>query len=267
MFQIAKWTLRQRKWYIFWWCIGIGLMVFITLIFYPTIRSQSDQLNKSFSQIPQTAKQLFTDTNDIFSPIGYLSSQLYYLMLPMLIGILGINLGVSLVGKEERSSTIEMLLARPVSRGKLLFGKALAGLTVIAFVVVVVGLLASGLCKAVGLGVAAPTVFMATIAVGLLALSFSAIAFMFTALGRFGRSASIGISALIALGGYIVVSLSPSVHWLNWPSKGLPFNYYRANELLTGYYNWANISYFVGVITASLLIAWLIFRRRDLESE
>lgn len=261
---LVRWTFRQKRWTIFWWCIGILFFVFLTLIFYPTIKHQSAQLNKSFNHLAQTAKQLFTDTNDIFSPIGYLSSQVYYLMMPLLLGILAINQGMGLVGKEEHNNTIEMLLARPVSRGRLLMGKAAAGLIIVVGIGVLSALFTALMCKLVGLDVSTSGVLQAGAAVILLSLCFGAIAFLLSAFGRAGRAASIGITAFIALGGYILVSLSASVSWLKWPAKIFPFNYYHAAELLTGTYSWWNAIYFVLVIIGCLIISWLAFRRRDL---
>jgi ABC-2 type transport system permease protein len=264
MKHILRWTLWQKRWSIFWWCAGIVFFVFLTLIFYPTIRQQSVQLDKSFNQIPQTAKQLFTDTSDIFSPVGYLSSQIFYLMLPLLISILAITQGMGLIGKEERENTIEMLLARPVSRGRLLMGKASTGLVIVVVVSALSVLFTALMCKMVGLEIRGLYVMEAGLVVTLLSLCFGAIAFMLTALGRAGRAASIGITAVMALGGYILVSLAPTVIWLHWPAKVFPFDYYHSAELLTGTYNWLNIVYYIAVIIVCLVVSWLAFRRRDL---
>lgn len=261
---IIRWSLWQKRWTIFWWCVGVSFFIFLTLIFYPAIKHQSTQLDKSFNQIPQTAKQLFTDTSDIFSPVGYLSSQIFYLMLPLLLGILAINQGMSLIGKEERDNTIELLLARPISRGRLLFTKALAGFVAVGAVSLLAVLVITLLCRLVGLDVSSKYLVEATAAASLLSLCFGAITFMLSALGRAGRAASIAIAAFIALGGYIIVSLAPNIRWLRWPAKVFPFDYYHSAELLTGRYNWANAIYFLAVITACLWVAWLAFRRRDL---
>lgn len=261
---VAAWALRQRRWSIFWWCLGLGLFVFVTLIFYPTIHSQSVQLDKSFNNLSDSAKRLFTDTNDIFSPLGYLSSQVFYLMLPLLIGVLAINQGMSQLGKEERDNTIEMLLARPLSRGRLLMGKAAAGLVIVAIVGIFTILFTALMCRLVNLDVSTVYILQAGAVVILMALCFGALAFMLSALGRAGRAASIGLAAIFALGGYILVSLSGTVTWLRWPAKIFPFNYYHAKDLLTGSYNWANTLYFVGVIAGCMVISYLVFRRRDL---
>ncbi|MBI2368924.1 MAG: MFS transporter [Deltaproteobacteria bacterium] len=49
-------------------------------------------------------------------------------MLPLLLSVLTIGLGSRLLAKEESEGTLELLLARPVSRAKLLAAKAMAGL-------------------------------------------------------------------------------------------------------------------------------------------
>lgn len=267
MKHLIRWTLWQKRWFIFWWCLGIVFFIFLTLIFYPTIKDQSAQLNKSFGQLPQTAKQLFTDTSDLFSPVGYLSSQLFYLMLPLLLSVLGINLGMSLLGKEERDNTIEMLLARPLSRRRLLLGKAGAGLLIMIFIGLVNILFTALMCRLVKLNVPTVNILQAGGVVTLMAICIGSVTFMLTAMGRAGRAASIGISALFALGGYIVVSLADSVSWLGWPAKVFPFNYYHASQLLGGGYDYWNLVYFVAVAAGCVLISIRAFSRRDLAGD
>lgn len=264
MKSIAKWALWQRRWSIAWWLVGILFFIFLTLIFYPTIRDQSTQLDKSFNQIPRTAKQLFTDTSDIFSPVGYLSSQVFYLLMPLLLAIFSINLGMSLIGKEERDSTIEMLLARPISRPRLLFGKALAGLKAMVIVGLPAAVFTVIMGRLVHMAVSSLYIFETALTAALLGMCFGAVAFMLAAMGRTGRSLSVGVTAAFGLGGYIIVSLVPSVSWLRWPAKLFPFDYYHSGQLLSGQYNFANLIYLLGLIAGCLLVSWLSFRRRDL---
>lgn len=261
---IFKWTIRQRKWSIVWWCVGIFAFIFINLIFYPTFKSQASQFNKTFEQLPQAARQLFSDTGDFFSPVGYLSSQVFYLMLPLLLGFLAISLGSSLVGREEREGTLEMLLARPVSRARLILSKAEAGLAILACVGLVSTAVIAVMCRLVGIDVKLLGVIEAGIVVTLLAATFGAVAFMVTMLGRGARAASVGVATFVALGGYILVSLTGTVTWLRWPAKIFPFNYYHASDLLGGTYNWANLLYFAALIAGCGVVSWVAFRRRDL---
>lgn len=264
MLPIASWTLKTRKWSTLWWALGIAALIIVTLIFYPTIRNQTGQLDQSFNNLPQSAKSLFTDTQDLFSPIGYLSSQLFYLMLPMLLTILSIGLGSSLIVKEESDGTIELLLSRPLSRGRLVMGKGLAGLVIIG----VVGLVASGvavaMCRIINMNVGLADVFVAGIYATVLAMLFGSIAYWAASLGRAGRGASIGVAALVALGGYIISSLVDVVAWLKWPAKFSPTHYYHPGDILAGHYSWRPLVVYAVIILGFGFLAWVSFRRRDL---
>jgi len=122
------------------------------------------------------------------------------------------------------------------------------------------------MARLVKMNVSSLYIFEAALSAALLALSFGAVAFMLAAMGRAGRALSIAVAAAFGLGGYIIVSLAPSVAWLRWPAKIFPFNYYHAAELLTGRYDFANLIYFVCLTAGCLLVSWLAFRRRDLAS-
>ncbi len=263
MKSILSWTLGMRKRGTIGWSIGVAALVFINMIFYPSFKNDAEELQKSFENLPEAALGLLGGSNDFFSPIGFLNSQIYFLMLPLLLIILAINLGSNLLAREEQDGTIELLLARPVSRSRLLLGKAAAG-CVILFVVSVVGLLATLVVgKAVGLEVAATSIIAASFACFLLALSIGAIAFCLSAFGK-ARKASYGIAAIAALGGYLVVSLAGTVDWLAGPSRVFPFHYYQSESILRGDYNWLNILFFVGVIMAAWLLARRAFNNRDI---
>lgn len=263
---LVRWEIRHRRWSIVWWIIGIGAFMTLTLSVYPTFRDQAAALNSTFNNLPESAKALFTDTADLFSPVGYLSSQIYYLMLPLLFSFLSIGLGASLIAREEQSHTIELLLSRPVSRVKLLFGKAGAGTFVLLFVATVTAILGAVEVKIIGFsGIHALDIFYVTMVCAALALLFGAVAFTLTAIGRFGRGAAIGVSSLLALGGYIISSLDTTVTWLQLPAQLLPFHYYKPAEIMNGQASiWPALIYLL-ISGLLLTLSWIIFRRRDID--
>lgn len=263
---IVWWEFRRRKWSTIWWIIGIGAFLALTILVYPTFKDQAAQLDQSLNQLPDSAKALFTDTKDFLSPVGYLSSQIYYLMMPLLLSFLAISLGASLIARDEQNHTLELLLARPISRTKLLLAKALSGLFILLLVGGSEALLACILVSAVGFnGVRTIDVALVTLMSLLFALLFGALAYMLTALGKFGRGASIGIATLLALGGYIISSLDSTVTWLAWPAKFLPFHYYHPADILRGHFQVASaLGMALGTVVL-LVLAILAFRRRDIE--
>gem|GEM_PF-436964 len=266
MMSIIKWEIRSQRWSILWWIIGIAVFITINLWVYPSFRDQADQLNQSFNQIPESMRNMLSDTGEFLSPVGYLSGQVFYLMLPMIFSVLTIGLGASLIAREEQQKTIELLLARPISRGKLLLGKALAGLSIATGIGVVTGLvcmLEAAIIKFEGVSIF--DVFIATMVSLILSILFGMIAFTFTSMGAFGRGASIAIASTFALGGYIISSLDKTVTWLQEPAKAFPYHYFKPAQTLEG----NGIGYapltFLAIILVLTFVSWIIFRRRDIE--
>lgn len=260
---IIRWTLWQRRWSTMWWSFGVFAFVFINMIFYPTFKNDAEELQKSFENLPDAAVQLFGGSTDFFSPIGFLNSQVYFLMLPLLLGILAIGLGSGLLAREEQDKTIESLLSRPVSRGRLLLGKSLAGVLILSMVTAVALVTVLGTAYAVDLEVSGWRILAVTLVCGLLALSFGALALLLTAVGK-ARAAALGVATVVALGGYLISSLAGTVAWLKGPSKILPFEYYQSEAILRGTYQSANLLFFAGVLLVCAVLSYLFFRRRDL---
>ncbi len=260
---VIKWTLWQRRFNIVWWSIASFFLIFINMIFYPSFKDQAVQLQKSFENLPQTTVQFIGGSTDFFSPIGFLNSQIFFFMLPLLLGVLAIGLGSSLLAREEQNKTIESLLARPISRARLLLSKATAGFVILGTVTLISLITTLVTSRVVNIQVSMVNIVLATIACFLLVLSFGAIAFLFTATGRV-RGSSIGIATAVGLGGYIINSLAGTVNWLKVPSKLLPFHYYQPEAILRGTYEWSNILFFLVITLGSGILAWLSFRRRDI---
>jgi ABC-2 type transport system permease protein len=261
---LIKWGLWQRRWSIMWWSIGLIAFIVLELSVYSSVKSQAAQLNTALEHMPSTMKSLFGATTDLFSPVGYLSSRLFYLLMPMMLSILAIGLGSSLIAREESDGTLELLLSRPISRGKLVMAKILYGLAAITVVAVIATFSILGMVKLVGLAVPLPRVAFAVLMAVLLSLLFGALALATASLGRLGRGASIGIATLIGLGSYIISSLETNVHWLSWPAKLLPYHYYNPTQILNGSYTWNVAIIFILISLTFSVIAWLVFRRRDL---
>lgn len=263
---LVIWEIRQRRLSTIWWIVGILAFMSLTMAVYPTFKDQGATLEQATSQLPESAKALFTDTADFFSPIGYLSSQIYYLMMPLLLSFLSIGLGASLIAREEQNHTIELLLSRQVSRFSLLTSKALAGASIVILVAVVSAVVGAIEVAIIGFdGVKALDIFYVTMVCATLALLFGAVSFLLTSIGRFGRGAAIGISTLLALAGYVISSLDKTVTWLQWPAKALPFHYYKPADIMSGQASvWPPIIYLL-ISVVMFVFAWIIFRRRDID--
>lgn len=260
---IVTHELRQRRWYLLWWSVGIFALVALTVLAYGSVKGQADQLNQAFDHLSSSIGS-FIGTDDIFSPVGYLNSQLYFITLPILFIILSITLAGGLLHKEEGRHTLELLLARPVSRSQLLLAKATAGAIVVA-VLGVATALAIILCGlAVHIDISVGNMALTTLWMTLFSGAFGAVAFMLYAASLLTRRVAVVVAILFSMGGYILSSLGGLVHGLAWIAKLLPYHYYDPGSMLQGQTSVGFLVYVAAIYIVSMLVALLGFRRRDI---
>ena len=60
---------------------------------------------------------------DFISPVGYLNSQLFFLMLPIVLCIFAISIGSDALAGEEGRGTLDLLLSTPLSRRRAVLEK------------------------------------------------------------------------------------------------------------------------------------------------
>lgn len=267
MIPVLLWELRQRKMAILWWSLGSVVLSVAIMALFPSIRDQAHQFNQVINQLPAGLRGLKTggaSSVDVGDPIEFLNSQLFYATLPILWIILSITRGSGVLGKDEQNHTLELLLARPISRAHLLTAKALS--LVAEFVVVGgVTLLAILLvAPTFSLNVGISKLALATLYTVLFSLSFGLIAFALTAATSFARRVATVIAVMLSFGGYIVASLSGMTHWLTNPAKFAPFHYFEPVKIMHEQAVTGLNLYLIGVLVFTLLVSWLGFRRRDI---
>lgn len=207
-------AIRERRRSLLWWMLGIVALVALTVAFYPSIRDDAS-LSEYAEDLPESLRALFAGGEvDIASPAGYLNSQVYALMAPLILLIFTIGAGAGAVAGEEERGTLDLLLAHPVRRRNYVIQRALA-------LAVLVALLSAALLAAVALGSLAvdleigfDKLFAASVSVGLLALLFGAAALAAGAI-RPGRSRAIAVAAGLAVAAWIFDGLAQTVDALD----------------------------------------------------
>lgn len=263
---VIAWELRERRFAILWWTVAaVGLAVLLMAL-YPSIHDEAKQLNNVLNQLPDSLKALKTGgTNvDITSPAGYLHSQLFYITLPLVLIILSITRGSGLIGKEEQAHTLELLLARPISRAQLLLAKAISGTIEVLLVGATATIATAVLARVVGMDISVRTILITGLYTTLFSLSFGMISFTLTALGRLTKRASTTIATVVAFGGYILASLSGLSHYIETPARFVPYHYFFPLDILQGKVASGLLVYLAGVTLAAVTVSWFGFRRRDI---
>ncbi|MEO6513454.1 MAG: ABC transporter permease subunit [Candidatus Saccharimonadales bacterium] len=268
MRDIIAWELARRKNTIFWWCIGSVVLTTFILFLYPSIRDQAEQLNKVINTLPEGLRGLKTGQStsvNVADPVGFLNSQLFYATLPIVWIILAITRASGALGKEESSHTLELLLARPISRTRLLLAKAISVTLELCFVGAATLLAILVVVQIINMAISAKYLLLGTIFTVLFSLSFGAIAFALQAASKASRRVATTVAVAVAFGGYIIASLSGLTDWLRGPAKFAPFHYFTPETILRGNIPKGLVIYLVGTALVCTLAAWLGFRRRDIE--
>lgn len=256
-------TLRDARRAQIWWSVGlIGLAVWVAAL-YPSYEQVAEDLRRFFEEAPAAMKVFFGGELDIATPEGFFNTELFSFMVPLLLIILAVSHGQRALAGEERRGTLDLLLANPLPRRRLVAEKFGAMATTIlgAAAVLAVALIAATL--ATGLDLSPLRLAQASLMAGLLGLAFGAIAL---ALGGMtgATGTSIGVTVAVAVASYLLNGLAELVPVLE-PYRYLSLFYYysEAAPLVNGIV-WLHAGVLTTVAAAGLAVASFTFERRDL---
>ena len=255
-------TLHDQRRALTAWSVSLALLVAMYVAIWPSLRNQpsmSDFLN----QMPKAMRSLFAASGaDMSTPVGYVQVELLAFMGPLLLIIYSVTAGASAVAGEEDRHTLDLLLANPISRTRIVLEK-LAAMTAGAALlgaVTAVALLAEGRLASMSLPVGGVTAAMMHMT--LLALVFGTMA-LATGAATGHPALSRALPAVVAVLAYIVNGLAPVVSWLKPAQKFSPFYQYSGHDPLRHGLSWPATLVAVSTILVLAAIAVAAFRRRD----
>lgn len=256
-------TLVDRRRGLAAWVLGVTAYTGLIVAFYPFV-SESDAYADVAAEYPDALKEFFGGAAgfDLTSGPGYLNTQLFSLMLPLLLVIPSIGFGASLAGDEERGR-LWLVLAAPVRRRTVIVERALALLLFTGVIALGAGAAVFVLSSLVDLEVSFGQIAAGVVGATLVAALHGCVALLGAALtGR--RSLAIGCSAAVFAAGYLVTALAELVDWLELVKQLSP--YYHGVGI-TPVLNEGYAVHFVGLALAAVglvAVAAGAFERRDL---
>ncbi|MEO7979817.1 MAG: ABC transporter permease subunit [Sporichthyaceae bacterium] len=260
--------LRDRRRSTLWWTLAVAAMSVTFAAAYPSVRDSARQLESYMNSLPQGLSELLGAGTGIGTPAGYLSSQLYANVLPVLLVVLGIGTAAWSIAGAEADGTLEMLLASPVSRTRVALER-LVGIGLVTLVVVGTTTIAL-VATAPVFGLAAlpdDALWAAGLAVWTLTMCVAGITHgVGAATGSRGTAVAVGSAA--AAGTYVLYGLAALVEPLQ-PLRWLSpwFWFLDADPLVEGFGArlWLQAVLLpLAVATVAVAAGLLRLRRRDL---
>jgi ABC-2 type transport system permease protein len=264
MWPIFQNALARSRGAIFGWGVSLGLLGMYLMPFYDTLAEQKETLEKLLASYPPELLAFFGDMGNmpaLFTPEGYLGFEFFSLM-PVILGIFAVLAGSGLLASDEENGTLDLVLAHPISRSGLFFGR------VLAFVATSAGILAvMWLGLVIGRGWSTIELTGAELARPFLSLGAELMLFGAGALALSmllpSRRLAATVSGLVLVAGYFVTSLSRINDDLKEIAKFSPLNYYQGGDAIREL-NGEWLLGLLGVAALFVLVAWLRFERRDI---
>lgn len=263
MFNLLHKTLRERRFFILGWSLGLAFLGFVMTTFFTSF--SGGQIDGLLNSLPPALQGLVGNLQDWKQLPGYIGSQVFDIRLPIFASILSILLAVGLTVAEEDKGQLRTLIALPISRRKIIGAKWLA----IVMVCLVASLAVIGGIELGVLAIGQTIDQMVLVRLGAFTwLLITALATFIFAVGSASgkRALTTGLGVIVAIGSFLMTTFSQSVSWLK-DYEWLSFlHYFPAPDIAKGTIEWGNVLFYVVVIAASLVLAFIFFPRRDVKA-
>ena len=256
-------TIRDLRGQVLGWGIGLGVMTATTVLVYPSFQHLIE-LEGLIKSMPPAMQKFVGGQASLGIPEEYLNMKLFDSWLPIILAVFAIVQGAAAIAGEEENGTIDLLMANPVTRWRIILEKfAAIGVAVVLMTVVnclglVLGLLVTGLDASF------VRLVWATLNMIPVVLVFGAIALVGSCVFHRRRPAS-AIAVVILVSSYFIYvlgRLSEAVQpWL----KLSLFHYYEKTNPIGNEVDTGSILLLVGLVVILVTAAVIAFKKKDLK--
>ena len=107
--------IRDQRRSLLAWVVGIAAYVALLCAVYPAVQKSAGSLNQYLQNLPSAFRNAFLGGSvDFSSPAGFIDTELFSFMGPILILVFAVGFGARAVAGEEEAGTLDMVLAYPV---------------------------------------------------------------------------------------------------------------------------------------------------------
>jgi ABC-2 type transport system permease protein len=245
--------------------VGAVLLGSMYIFFYPTIKSSGAGVEQLLNAMPKGFRDAFIGAGvDYLSPSGYLGTELFSIIVPALLLVMGVLAGGRALAGEEQNGTIDLLLSTPIRRARLTVEKAGGVLLPLFVVAAAIWVVIAVIGPSQGLSLSLGRLAVAVLAVALLGAGFGMLAFLVSSAtgsaGLGGGSAAALAVAMYALN--IFGSLVPAL--TGFADAVSPFHWDGGSGALANGVAWSGLLLLIACPIVLLGLSIAAYERRDL---
>ncbi len=260
MFTEFKHTLRRLRGSIIGWSIGLALYSLMMVSLFDEIVN-IEGFEELMEAYPPELLSFFGDSMlALTTPKGYIDVY-YFLYMPVIIGIFVIGVGANLLVGSEEDGTLDLVMAHPVSRTALFWGRWMGFVAATAILMLISWI--SWVIPAGNTGMNLTWVEFLLPFIPLLAelILFGTLALTLSFLLPSAKIASMLTGGLL-VGNFLIDGMSNANNDLKEIIKYTPLNYFQGGNAIDGL-NWEWLSGLLAFSLLFVLIAWWRFQQRD----
>lgn len=259
---IAK-MLRENRRALIGWSVGISLFIAMYVGIYASVMENPEVYGQAaLAKYPGALRDLMGGMEDFTTGAGYLQSVVYQLFVPLLCTVCAMIMANRAIAGPEESGTLELTLALPLARTRLLlqrYAGVLIGLLVVTLVTLLMML---AVTQGLGMGVGVDRILAAHLGVFLLAAFFATVTLTVGA-ATGSKGLGMGVMGVWAVAGYMVVTVGRNVEAISWLKWVSPWHYYAEGRPLYTGLPAGDYALLAGATLVLALTAVLAFDRRD----
>jgi ABC-2 type transport system permease protein len=278
---IFLYSLRRFRGPIIAWGLVFFLIGWPLVAVYDTMLERRQELEKvmaGFGKLIAAFAPKNVNFSKIDSPDTFLSLR-YFSFMPIILGIYAVLSGSGLLAADEESGTLDLVLAHPVSRTGLFFGRflGLMAATLVILAIAWAGVILPMNGTALGDKVSPGQVLLPFLSVLALVVFFCTLALLLSMVLPSRRLAAMTAGFILLAGfflsGFARAMASPLAGGTMQPTTSesvweivaqlSPLDYYQGGEAING----LNFTWFGGLLAVAGLftaLAWWCFERRDI---
>jgi len=236
--------------------LSFGLALLYVLLF-PSIQESFEELD-----LPEYMESFSGAAGSYSTPEGYLATE-FFTAVPITLVIFAIVAGTAATAGEESAGTLDMLLAQPIRRRRVIVEKAL-GIGAAVSVALLAGLPGIYLGQLfVDMDISPWRTLAATIVTLPLLYLFAALAMLLGA-ALPTRATAVAAATALAVLAYVVYTVGALVDALSGVRKITPFYWSDASKALVGDFEVWRTLVLLGVCIGLVALATWAFERRDI---
>lgn len=261
---VLRQMLKERVRSTLWWSLAVAVLTLAVGFSFAPFHENASDIDAIMESMPEGMSSLLGAANGLASPAGFLNSQFYSNIFPIVLLVFGVAAAAWTIAGAEREGTLEPLLANPVRRSRVALGRwagvalLLAVLTAISTALFVVLRDTFELTD-----ISVEYLVAAGVATYLLCLLFATLTFAVGA-ATGSKGTAIAVGAGLATATYLIFALASFVDFFENVQWLSPWTWFLDSSALEVGFRFEAVWLPIFLIVPAVALGTMWFTRRDL---